>query len=429
MAIATELLDDLFMADGRAPRNSFDDVNAFFEKAVERLKLSRGTAELLRHPWRELEVSVPVRMDDGSIRAFSGYRVQYNGARGPYKGGVRYHPDADRGEVRALAALMTWKTALLDLPFGGAKGGIQCDPSELSVGELNRLTRRYVMNIEHLLGPQRDIPAPDMGTNAQTMAWMMDAYGQVHGYTPAAVTGKPVEMGGSLGREAATGRGTIYILMEAAKDLEMDPKGARVVVQGFGNVGSWAARLAEAEGCQVVAVSDHHGGIYNPNGLDIERLREFVGMGGAPHEFADGESITNAEILELPCEILIPAAVENVITEENAPNIQAKLIVEAANHPTTPEADVILKARGVPVLPDILVNAGGVTVSYFEWTQNLQQFHWEEEVVNAELRKRMTKAYLSVHEKVRNEGITFREAAFEIGVSRVARAVELRGFV
>ena len=357
----------------------FEEVNLSFDRAAERLKLSDGCREMLRRPWRELRVQVPVRLDNGCVQVFTGYRIQHNGARGPYKGGVRFHPEADQDEVRALAALMTWKNALMDLPFGGAKGGVQCDPGRLSVGELNRLTRRYTLNIEHLLAPNRDIPAPDMGTNSQTMAWMMDAYGQLHGHSPAIVTGKPVELGGSLGRESATGRGVAYILQEVASDLEMDPQGARIAVQGFGNVGSWAARLLHEGGCRVIAVSGVRGGVYNPTGLDIPRLLDYARENRTVVGFPGGNSIGNEQLLELECDVLIPAAIDRVITAKNAPKVKAKLILEAANHPLTPAADDILNDRGVIVLPDILVNAGGVVVSYFEWTQNLQEFRWEEE--------------------------------------------------
>ena len=416
------------MATGRQ-MTAFEEVNLFLDRASDRLELADGLREMLRRPWRELQVQVPVRMDEGHIEVFTGYRVQHNGARGPYKGGVRFHPEADLDEVRALAALMTWKTALVGLPFGGAKGGVQCDPGQLSEPELNRLTRRYTLNIEHLIAPNRDIPAPDMGTNAQTMAWMMDAYGQLHGYTPAIVTGKPVELGGSLGREAATGRGVGYLLMEAAKDLEIDPSGARTVVQGFGNVGSWAARLLHESGCRVVAVSGIRGGVYNAKGLDIPALVEHYGATRSVPGFPGGENITNAELLELDCEVLVPAAIGNVITADNAPRIKARVVLEGANHPTTPEADDILADRGVKVLPDILVNAGGVIVSYFEWTQNLQEFHWEEDRVNEELRKTIVRAYHEVRDRVLSEGLTYRQAAFDIGVQRVARAIELRGFL
>ncbi|MEC9280815.1 MAG: Glu/Leu/Phe/Val dehydrogenase dimerization domain-containing protein [Chloroflexota bacterium] len=407
----------------------FEEVNLFFDQAAERLGLAEGRREMLRRPWRELQVQVPVRMDDGLINVYNGFRIQHNGARGPYKGGVRYHPEADQDEVRALAALMTWKTALMNLPFGGAKGGVQVDPTELSNEELNRLTRRYTINIVHLLAPNPDIPAPDMGTNSQTSAWMMDSYGQIHGHSPACVTGKPVEIGGSLGREAATGRGVSYLISQAANDMGMNPDGARIVIQGFGNVGTWTAKLLQEYGCKVVGVSGIQGGVYNSNGLDIAALLEHQTQSGVVPGFAGGDNITNAELLELECDVLVPAAIGNVVTAENAPKLKTKLIVEAANHPLTPEADDILAERGIRVMPDILVNAGGVIVSYFEWTQNLQEFRWEESHVNEELIKIMARAYGEVREKAQTEGITHRQAAFHIGVERVARAVELRGFV
>jgi glutamate dehydrogenase (NAD(P)+) len=407
----------------------FDEVNLFFDDAADRLDLNGGLREMLKRPWRELLVQVPVRMDDGQVQVFSGSRVQHNAARGPYKGGVRYHADADLDEVRALASLMTWKTALVDLPYGGAKGGVQVDPGLLSTAELNRLTRRYTQNIEHLIGPNRDIPAPDMGTNAQTMAWMMDTYGQLHGHTPAIVTGKPVEMGGSLGRESATGRGVAYLLQEVAIDLGLNLNGAKVVVQGFGNVGSWAARLIHDSGCRVIAVSSVDGGLYNAAGLDIARLQQYQDQTGGIMGFDGGGPISNNELLALDCDVLVPAAIDNVITGENVYDIKARLILEAANHPITPDADRILNKNGITVLPDILVNSGGVIVSYFEWTQNLQEFRWEESRVNEELKKTILKAYHAVWTRSVKQQITHRQASFDIGVQRVARAVELRGFV
>ena len=409
--------------------SSFDEVNMSFDKAAERLGLSDGVREMLRRPWRELQVSVPVRMDDDSIRVFNGYRIQHNGVRGPYKGGVRYHREADQEEVRALASLMTWKNALADIPFGGAKGGVQCDPGELSEDELNRLTRRYILNIEHLIGVNRDIPAPDLGTNAQTMAWMMDAYGQIHGYVPGIVTGKPVELGGSVGREQATGRGVVFVTRNAAADMGMDHSEARIVIQGFGNVGAWTAAIAGELGCAVIAVSDVHGGVYNEKGLDVSALFEHKREAGTVNGFDGGEPLSNAELLELDCEVLIPAAIDRVIHRKNAPNVNAKMIVEAANHPLTPEADDIFRDRGIPVIPDILVNAGGVIVSYFEWTQNLYQHRWTLEEVNSELDAIISKAYRDVRETAQKEGITHRDAAFLIGVGRVAEASRIRGFV
>ena len=409
--------------------STFDGVNVFFERAADRLGLPNGVRDMLSRPWRELRVSVPIRMDDGSIEVFSGYRIQHNGARGPYKGGVRYHPEVNQEEVCALASLMTWKTAIVDIPFGGAKGGVQCDPRLLSNDELNRLTRRYTVNIEHFLAVNRDIPAPDLGTNAQTMAWMMDAYGQIHGYTPGIVTGKPVELGGSVGREQATGRGVVFVMRSAAADLGMDPDGARIVIQGFGNVGSWTARIAGELGCRVVAVSDVNGGVHNDAGLDIKALVAHSREAGTVVGFKDADYIDNAELLELDCEVLVPAAIGRVVNEANAPRIRADLIVEAANHPVTPEADAILEDRGVIVIPDILVNAGGVIVSYFEWTQNLYQHKWTLDEVNEELDTIITKAYRTVRETALTKGISYRDAAFLVGVGRVAEVSQLRGFI
>lgn len=407
----------------------YEEVNVFFDRAAERLGLDDGVREMLRRPWRELQVSVPIRTDDGAIKVYTGYRVQHNGARGPYKGGVRYHPLADLEEIRALASLMTWKNALVDIPFGGAKGGIQCDPRTMSETELNRLTRRYTFQIEHLLGVNRDIPAPDLGTNSQTMAWMMDAYGQVHGYTPGIVTGKPVELGGSVGRDSATGRGAVYVLREAANDIGISPAGARIVVQGFGQVGSWTVRLLADMGCKVIGVSDVEGGVYNSGGIDIDALLQHKLSSGTVSDFPHGDRVTNEELLELECEFLVPAAIDKVIHGGNAAKLKAKVVVEAANHPLTPEADDILNEAGVSILPDILVNAGGVIVSYFEWTQNFYQHQWDLERVNDELGKIMTRAYLAVREKSATERITMREAAFLIGVGRVAKVAKMRGFI
>ncbi len=409
--------------------NAFDEVNLSFDRAADRLDLDDGTRDLLKKPWRELTVSVPVRMDDGSIKVFNGYRIQHNAARGPYKGGTRYHPRADVDEVRALASLMTWKAAVANIPFGGGKGGIQCDPTTMSEPELNRMTRRYTVNIHHLLGVNRDIPAPDMGTNSQTMAWMMDAYGSIEGYTPGIVTGKPIELGGSVGRDSAPGQGVVYVMDEAAGDLGLTVSGARVAVQGFGQVGSWVARAAHTRGCKVIAVSDVEGGIYNPAGLDVPRVAERYRQCSRLAGFPDAETLTNAELLELDCDVLVPAAIEGAIHKDNADRVKAAVVVEAANHPVTPEGDSVLNDRGVQVMPDILVNAGGVVGSYFEWTQNLYQRRWDEREVNAELRKIMAGAYRAVREVVRREQVTFREAAFLLGVGRVHRAAKLRGFV
>jgi glutamate dehydrogenase (NAD(P)+) len=374
-------------------------------------------------------VQVPVRMDDGHLEVFTGYRVQHNAARGPYKGGVRYHPDADLDEVRALASLMTWKTAVVDIPFGGAKGGVQCDPKVMSVREKERLTRRFTQTISYILGINRDIPAPDVNTDAQTMAWMMDAYSSRYGYTPAIVTGKPVELGGSFGRAAATGRGVVYCLEDAARDLDINLDGATVAVQGFGNVGSWFARLVGDLGCRVVAVSDVRGAVYNPNGLEIPAVFDWSNESGSVVDAPGTETITNDELLELDVDVLVPAALDRVINEGNADRIKARIVMEAANHPVTPAADEVLHGAGKIVVPDILANAGGVTVSYFEWVQNIQQFRWEEEQVNAELRKTMSRAWSNVHGRATVDAIPLRLAAFAIALEKVEYADRLRGYV
>jgi glutamate dehydrogenase (NAD(P)+) len=409
--------------------NPFEAVNHFFDLAADHVDLADEMREILRSSYRELTVQVPVRMDDGRLVVFSGYRVQHNGARGPYKGGIRYHPDADIDEVRALASLMTWKNAVVDLPYGGAKGGVQCEPMILSAGEKQRLTRRFTQMIAYILGINRDVPAPDMGTDAQTMAWMMDAYSSRYGYTPAIVTGKPVELGGSYGREAATGRGVVNVLEEAARDLGIDLSGATVAIQGFGNVGSWAARLIGSIGVKVVAISDVSGGVYRGDGLDVQQVYDHVRENGSVAGFPGAESVTNPELLELDVDVLIPAALDRVITERNADRVKAGVIVEAANHPITPAADGVLNDRGIRVIPDILANAGGVTVSYFEWAQNIQQFRWEEDHVNEQLHKTMAKGWKNVHARATVDGIPLRLAAFAIAVEKVDKAARLRGYV
>ena len=407
--------------------NPHEAVNLFFDRAAEHVGLSDEMRAVLRTSYRELTVQVPVRMDDGALNVFTGYRIQHNAARGPYKGGVRYHPDADLDEVRALAALMTWKTALVDIPFGGAKGGVMCDPRSMSVGEKQRLTRRFTQMISYILGVSRDIPAPDVNTDAQTMAWMMDAYSSRYGYTPGIVTGKPVELGGSYGREAATGRGVVYCLEEAAKDLGIDLEGATVAVQGFGNVGSWVAKLISALGCRVVAVSDVRGAIYSPDGLDVSSVDDLVRQGGSVVEFAGVEQISNQELLELPVDVLIPAALDRVINASNAARVQAKVIVEAANHPVTPAGDEILYADGRVLVPDILANAGGVTVSYFEWVQALQAFPWTEREVNERLQQIMSRSFAQVYETARQFKVHLRTAALVKAIARVAEFTRVRG--
>lgn len=409
--------------------SAYEAVNLFFDEAAALCHLKDEFYDVLKSSYREIAVQVPVRMDSGDLRVFQGYRVQHNGARGPYKGGIRYHPSADLDEVRALASLMTWKTALMELPFGGAKGGIQCDPTGMSSRELEAMTRRFTLAISHVLGVNRDVPAPDVNTNAATMAWMMDAYSSRYGYSPAIVTGKPLELGGAPGREAATGRGVVYVLQAAAKHWGIDLGAATVVIQGFGNVGSWAAYDLAALGVRVVAVSDVSGGVYAAGGLDVAALRAWATARRPLAEFEGGDHVTNDELIELECDVLIPAALGEVINHTNADRIRTKLVVEAANHPTTPEADKILEDRGVRVLPDILANAGGVTGSYFEWVQNIQQFKWKEERFNVELQDVMTRAFAATVDFAERRGVSMRQAAFAIGIERVARASRLRGYV
>ena len=410
-------------------RSAYEMVNAYFDEAADLVRLKDELYDVLKTPYREIDVQVPVRMDSGELRTFRGYRVQHNGARGPYKGGMRYHPTADLEEVRALASLMTWKTALLDLPFGGAKGGITADPTDMSPREIETMTRRFTLAISHVLGINRDIPAPDVNTNPQVMAWMMDAYSSRHGYSPAIVTGKPVDLGGAPGRDAATGRGVVYVLEAAARRWELDLAEMRVAIQGFGNVGSWAARELFERGVKVVAVSDVSGGVLNAKGLEIPKLVSWSTSRRKLADVEDCEHIANEELLELDCDVLIPAALGEVITEDNAAAVQAQVVVEAANNPTTPEADKILGDRGVRVVPDVLANAGGVTGSYFEWTQNIQQFRWKESQFNAELQDKMTAAFDAVASFAEHREVSLRQAAFAIGIERVARAARLRGYV
>lgn len=399
-----------------------------FDLAADRLNLDPGLRRVLREPRRELTVHFPVKMDDGSVQVLTGYRVQHNLGRGPAKGGIRYHPDVTLDEVKALAMWMTWKCAVVAIPFGGGKGGVVVDPKKLSMKELEALTRRFTTEISVLIGPERDIPAPDVNTNAQVMAWMMDTYSMHVGYTvPGVVTGKPISLGGSEGRAEATARGVVYTVVEAANELGLDLRRATVAVQGFGNAGSIAARLMAAEGSKIVAVSDSSGGIHRDAGLDIERVMAWKREHGTVVGFPGAESISNAELLELPCDVLIPAALENVITERNAERIGARIVAEAANGPTTPEADATLFRRGVFVIPDILCNAGGVTVSYFEWVQDLNRDHWSEAVVNEKLREIMVKAYREVRAVANREGCDNRLAAYLLAVQRVADATAMRG--
>jgi glutamate dehydrogenase (NAD(P)+) len=410
--------------------NAYNTAQSQLRSAGEMLGLAPGLIEILAHPKRELTVNFPVRMDDGTTNVFTGYRVQHNEARGPVKGGIRYSPGVSLNEVRALAMWMTWKCAVVDVPFGGAKGGVIVDPLQLTVAELERLTRRYTSEIDIIIGPSMDIPAPDLGTDAQVMAWMMDTYSMHRDHSiPGVVTGKPVEIGGSLGRFEATGRGVLFIAQEACRDMGIDFSGVTVAVQGFGNVGGVAANLLWQAGAKVVAISDAYGGVYNPNGLDVGTIyagRQARGRLGDRTEF-EHENITNAELLELPVDILIPAAIEGQITEQNAPKIKARAVIEAANGPTTAAGDAILADRNIYVVPDILANAGGVVVSYFEWVQDLQSYFWQESEVIDGLRRIMTKAFHEVSTTAKDRNIRLREAAYVSGLQRVVEAMRLRG--
>ncbi|MCK9410085.1 MAG: glutamate dehydrogenase [Bacteroidetes bacterium] len=428
MLISVQLTDPASNPAQSHHHNPYEVVLHNFELAAKKIGLNEELAMLIRTPDRELRVELPVMMDDGKLHSLIGYRVQHNNARGPYKGGIRYHQEVDLDEVRALASLMTWKTAVADIPFGGAKGGVTIDPTKLSQGELERLTRAFTSKIDLIIGPSEDIPAPDVNTNAQTMAWMMDEYSKSHGYSPAVVTGKPIELGGSLGREEATGRGVCIALREAARSYRFDLKKITVAIQGFGNVGSHTARILEQElGVKVVAISDVKGGIYNPRGIryadaaaQLKNTGSIVGLKG-------GVKLTNEELLELKCDVLIPAALGNQLRADNAQRVQAKLIVEAANGPTTYEADEIFNSKKIPVIPDIYANAGGVTVSYFEWVQNVQRFRWEYQRVQNELEKIMTPAFLAVHRTSEFHKVPLRIGAFILAVERVATAAKLRG--
>ena len=399
-----------------------------FDLAADKLNLDPGLRKVLREPRRELTVHFPVKMDDGSVQVFTGYRVQHNLARGPAKGGLRYHQDVTLDEVKALAMWMTWKCAVVGIPYGGGKGGVVVDPKKLSLKEVEGLTRRFATEISVLIGPERDIPAPDVNTNAQTMAWIMDTYSMHVGYTvPGVVTGKPISLGGSEGRNEATARGAVFCVIEAARHLGIDLPQATVAVQGFGNAGSIAAQLMAAEGSRVVAVSDSTGGIRRRDGLDIERVIAWKKEHGTVQGFPGSQDISNEEVLETECDVLIPAALENQITAKNADRIQARIVAEAANGPTTPDADERLHERGIFLIPDILCNAGGVTVSYFEWVQDLNRDHWTEVVVNDKLRIIMVKAFHEVLRLAEANEVNNRVGAYLLAVDRVASATSLRG--
>ncbi len=407
--------------------NAAESSNFYFRKAARIMDVGERIETLLATPLREVKVQVSIELDSGEIRTFIGYRIQHDNSRGPMKGGLRYHPEVSQEEVVSLASLMTWKTAVVNLPYGGAKGGINCDPATMSGKELERLTRKFVDNIQDVIGPTRDIPAPDVNTNPQVMAWIMDQYSKYHGHSPAVVTGKPLDLYGSKGREAATGRGLLYVCREVLRDLGLPVKGARIAVQGFGNVGSHAARLLHEQGALITAVSDVHGGVKNPSGLDVPALFEHVKRTGTVKGFPGGNPCGNDDVIISECEVLIPAAMGHVLTRQNAPEVRARVVVEGANGPTEPEADEILEKRGVLVVPDILANAGGVTVSYFEWVQNLQHLTWDEERINAELEKIMKDAYDRVAQIARTRKLTLRTAAFILAIGRVGKATVLRG--
>ncbi|MDP8254614.1 MAG: Glu/Leu/Phe/Val dehydrogenase [Candidatus Alcyoniella australis] len=412
-------------------KNPFEVMLQQLDRASKLLNLDKGIINILSHPMRTLQVCFPVKMDDGRIEMFTGYRCQYNDARGPCKGGLRYHPDVTLEEITALAAWMTWKTSVVNIPYGGAKGGVVCNPREMSLGELERMTRRFAAEISFFIGPEKDIPAPDVYTTPQVMAWIMDTYSMCRGYSvPGVVTGKPLSIGGSKGRDKATARGCVFIIQQAAKELGINLDNASVAIQGYGNAGAVAAELMDAIGAKVVAVSDSQGGTYNSKGLDPAALLAHKQQRerGTVADWPDGDRITNAELLELDVDVLIPAALENVINSDNAERIRAKLVAEAANGPTLPEADDVLFDKGVMVIPDILANAGGVTVSYFEWVQNLNSFFWEEDRVNSELHKVMTSSFYEVYETYKKYKCDMRQAAYILAIQRVAEATVARGF-
>jgi glutamate dehydrogenase (NAD(P)+) len=398
------------------------------DEVASLIGLDENIHAYLREPKRVLAVSVPVGMDNGKLKVFEGYRVQHNLSRGPGKGGIRFHPDVTLDEVKALAMWMTWKCALANIPFGGAKGGVICDTKAMSLKELEGLTRRFTSEISIIIGPEKDIPAPDVYTTPQIMAWIMDTYSMQKGYSiPGVVTGKPIAIGGSLGRDKATARGCLYVTNEAVKELGMKHDGARVAIQGFGNAGLYAAELMAADGYSIVAVSDSRGGVANPKGLDVAGLTAFKQETGTVTGFSGGERISNKDVLEYDCEVLVPAALEKVITRENASRIRAKIVAEAANGPTLPEADQILHERGIMVLPDILANAGGVSVSYFEWVQDLQENFWEEDEVNERLRRKMVRAFRETLEQAKKYKTDMRHGAYVVAVGRVAEATKWRG--
>lgn len=412
----------------QSAQNVWEMAQSQLDEVARLIGLTEGIHLFLREPKRVLEVSVPVGMDDGRMRIFMGYRVQHNLSRGPSKGGIRFHPDVTLDEIKALAMWMTWKCALVNIPFGGAKGGVICNPKAMSMNELEHLTRRFTTEISIIIGPEKDIPAPDVYTTPQIMAWIMDTYSMQKGYSiPGVVTGKPIAIGGSLGRDKATARGCLYVVDEAMNTLSLPTDGARVAIQGFGNAGMHAATLMAERGYRIVAVSDSRGGVANTKGLDVRGLVAHKTETGSVVGYGGGESITNRDLLEYDCDVLVPAALEKVITAQNAPRIRAKIVAEAANGPTLPEADAILRDRGIMVLPDILANAGGVTVSYFEWVQDLQENFWEEDEINDRLKRKMMRAFHETLDQAKRHGVDMRTGAYAVAVERVAEATKLRG--
>jgi glutamate dehydrogenase (NAD(P)+) len=409
--------------------SNYEIVSHHFRGAAESLDLPEDVAAVFRSSYREVQVQIPIKQSDGKIHVYSGYRVQHNGARGPYKGGIRFHPEVDLDEVRALAELMTWKTAIAGIPYGGAKGGVNVAPGELEPSERQAVARSFMDKIEKVLGPQRDIPAPDVGTNAQTMAWLMDEYGKLHGHTPACVTGKPIPLEGSYGREAATGRGVVYMYREAAPQLDLNPSETTFAVQGYGNVGSWAARIMQELGAKLVAVSDASGAIRSDEGIDAAGLAQHVEDDGKVVDFDGVDQIDGEEFLGTECDVFIPAALGGMIHKGNADRLRCRMVVEGANSPTTPAADDILADKGVLVVPDVMANAGGVVVSYFEWVQNLQHFRWDEREVNDRLGRIMRKAFREVSARAKESDSSLRMAAYELGIERVMEAARMRGYI
>jgi glutamate dehydrogenase (NAD(P)+) len=413
----------------RAEVSNLEIVRHYFDVAADKLGIPDDVRVVFWTPYREVTVQIPVRLTDGKVHVYSGYRIQHNGARGPYKGGIRFHPEVDIDEVRALASLMTWKTAVAGVPFGGAKGGVNCPADKLEASEVQKIARSFMDKVDKVLGPTRDIPAPDVNTNAQVMAWLMDEYGKLHGHTPAIVTGKPIALEGSLGREAATGRGCVYMFREAAPHIGLSPTDTTFVVQGFGNVGSWSARIMQQLGATMIAVSDANGAIRSDAGIDANALHDHIRGGGLITEFEGAEAIDAADLVAVPCDVLIPAALGGMIHEGNADSVNCKMLIEGANSPTTPAADAIIHDKGIYVIPDVMANAGGVVVSYFEWVQNLQHFRWDEREVNDKLGTIMRRAYREVSARAKEEGLHLREGAYLVGIERVAEAARTRGYV